>query len=81
MQNCTQSPIFDTTNQTNRNFFNMSFSSEDFNRVKLGNYLCPVGLDTKSFIGNMEFDKQFNITSVLIAKCANTSLTSNCKSM
>ena len=81
MINCTKSPFFDTKNITNQNFFNLSFSDADFNRVKLGNYLCPVGLDTNAFIGNMEFDKQFNITSVLIAKCANTSLASSCKSM
>jgi hypothetical protein len=81
MENCTHSPIFDLSNSTTRNLFNLSFTEEAMNRVKLGNYLCPVGLDTNAFIGNMEFDAQFNITSVLIAKCANTTLMSNCKSM
>ena len=81
MQNCSNSPMFDLSNSTNKNLFNLSFNENDLFRVKIGNYLCPVGLDTNSFIGNMEFDTQFNVTSVLIAKCANTTSESKCKSI
>ena len=69
MQNCSESPMFDLSNSTNKNLFNLSFTEKDLFRVKLGSYLCPVGLDTNNFIGNMEFDTQFNVTSILIAKC------------
>lgn len=56
MENCTQSPFFDSNNLTNRDLFNISFTDEVLVKAKLGNYLCPVGLDTNSFIGNLEFD-------------------------
>lgn len=56
MENCTQSPFFDSNNLTNRDLFNISFTDEVLVQAKLGNYLCPVGLDTNSFIGNLEFD-------------------------
>jgi len=56
MENCTKSPIFDFSNSTNKQLFNLSFTEKDLFRVKLGNYLCPIGLDTNYFIGNMEFD-------------------------
>lgn len=49
--------------------------------MKLGNYLCPTNFDTNHFIGNQEFDNSFNVTSVLIAKCSNSSTNGGCKSI